>query len=179
MQNSHRSIKHEKLQPMARINQLNSLLEECGHHLEEGQGGWYSCLQCGQTWHSKHRRYIIAQGQCPGPKIWVTTPSGMYPDIPKSVVAGSELVWAGQKIHKSHNVSRKQGLVICIRCGSYSQGTRIIGLVTKCKGRAGDNNSRIRFKRFRCGMHPVYKGKWPLYAGANPPAQFSDLVSAS
>ena len=178
MMNSHNSIKHEKLQPMARINQLNSRLEECGHHLEENQGGWYSCLQCGQSWHLKHRHFIIAQGQCPGPKIWETIPSGMYPDIPKRVVLGSELVWAGQKIHQTHNTCWKQGLVICMRCGCLSQGTRIVGLVRKCRGRTGDNNSRIRLRRFRCGMHPVHKGKWPLYAGASPPAQFSDLVPA-
>ena len=163
---------------MARINHLNTKLEECGHILEVDQKGWYSCLQCGQTWHSKHRKDIIAQGKCPGPKIWETTPSGMYPDIPKSVVIGSELVWAGHKIHKTHNICWKRGLVICMRCGCLSQGRRIVGLVKKCRGRTGENNSRNRLIRFRCGRHPVSNGKWPLYAGASPPAQFSDLVSA-
>ena len=51
-------------------------------------------------------------------------------------------------------------------------------LLKKCKGKAGDSNSRVRLNRFRNGLHPVYKGKWPLDAEANPPAQFSELVSA-
>ena len=170
--------KHEKLQAMARINQLNSQIEEQGHQIEVHQGGWYSCLQCGQSWHTKHRNNIIARGTCPGPEIWETT-SGMYPDILVRVVRGSELVWAGQQIHKTHSVCWKQGLVICMRCGCYSQGTRMIGLVKKCKGKTGDMDSRIRLRRFRCGMHPVHKGKWPLYAGASPPVQFSDLLPAS
>ena len=90
VKSGHKSIKQEKLQPMARINQLNTKLEEFGHHLETHQNGWYNCLQCGQTWQSKHRYSLIANGKCPGPEIWENT-TGMYPDIPKRVVQGSEI----------------------------------------------------------------------------------------
>ena len=127
---------------------------------------------------NQHRHMVIAQGSCPGPEIWETV-TGMYPEIPVRVVRGSELIWAGHKVHKTHNICWKQGLVICYRCGCYSQGARVVGLVKKCMGKPGDINSKLRLKRFRSGLHPVHNGRWPLYAGACPPAQFSDLLPAS
>ena len=97
---------------MAHINVLDTKLEELGHHLKIDKSGmYYSCSLCGQQWNKQQRKQVINYGVCPGPKIWGQN-QGMLLDIPKNLAPGSELIWAGVKLHKSYNIVWKQGLVI-------------------------------------------------------------------
>ena len=165
---------------MAHINILDTKLEELGHHLElDKSGEYYSCLHCGQRWNKKHRRRVIEYGVCPGPKIWCEN-QGMLFDIPRNVAPGCEIIWAGQKLHKSHDIVWKQGLVICMRCGALSQGIRVKHLSEKCKGCSGKASfPGICLKRFRCGAHPYGpKEKWLLPPATRSPDCFTDLDPA-
>ena len=61
----------QEVEPMAQINLLDTRLEELGHHLEINKSGkYYSCLLCGQQWNKQHRKTVISNGVCPGPRIW-------------------------------------------------------------------------------------------------------------
>ena len=163
----------QELTPMARINTIDNKLEELGHHLEiDKSGNRYSCSTCGQCWNKQQRNMVISYGVCPGPSIWGEN-QGMLPEIPRNLARGSELIWAGHKIHKTHSIVWKRGLVICMRCGSLSQGRRVGHLIEKCKGvpKKGDFPGAC-LKRFRNGDHPYPRGTWPLPAEASPPAMF-------
>ena len=142
-------------------------------------GMYYRCSLCGQQWNKRHRNKVISYGVCPGPSIWGEN-QGMHPDIPKNVAPGSELIWAGVKLHKSHNIVWKQGLVICMRCGALSQGIRVKHISEECKGKPGKATfPSACLRRFRCGAHPYGpKGKWPLPPAARCPDCFTDLGPA-
>ena len=104
-------------------------------------------------------------GECPGPGIW---DAGTLPDIPARVRNGSQIVWAGRVIHQTHRVVWKQGLIICLKCGSLSHGTRVNNLVDECLGCPGSAFTARNLRNFRMGRHPYGEGRrWP--AGRRDP----------
>ena len=86
----------------------------------------------------------------------------MGPPKPQKVRKGSEITWAGQQLHKTHNLAHRKGIIICFQCGAYSQGARVRYLVDECQGRPHSASMGYALKMFRMGNHPFGpRGVWP------------------
>ena len=147
--------RHEKIprEPIPKANALDKDIEECGHIVVQSDDGWHDCMACGQRWHKRDRRKIIGMGHCQANQLWGHV--GVDPDVPKLVKRGSGIVWAGHMLHRTHVMAWKRGLVICMRCGSLSQGKRVGHLCEECPGRPRSSWGKGCLKAFREGGHPI------------------------
>ena len=163
MSDGHQHSPNKK--PLPHYSPLDRALTNLGHELVTAQDGWQECIKCCQWWHKRNRRDIITKGPCPGATIWEP---GRIPEIPAVVTRGSDLIFAGQTVHRTHHVAWKRGLVICLKCGALSHGAKMICLSDECPGqpRSGFTSSCLR--NFRVGIHPYGNlrhgkpPKWPL-----------------
>ena len=96
-------------------NPFDTTLTSLGHELATTPDGWQECMTCCQRWHQRNRRDIIKIGPRPGVRLWEL---GKIPDIPAAVTSGSDFIFAGQTVHRTHNVAYKRGLVICLKYGA-------------------------------------------------------------
>ena len=164
-----RTIKDEPAREVGSV--LDGQIEQLGHTIVKEDNGWGNCLGCGQRWHNRHRRQILTLGPCPNEALW----GDMNYDssIPKRVSRGCGIVWAGQTLHRSHALSWTRGLVICMRCGSYSQGTRVRYLSEVCGGNPKSKHGRASLKAYREGRHPMGSlGTWPFDSDVPCPIVF-------
>ena len=154
-----------KKKPLPHYSPLDRSLTNLGHKLATGQDGWQECIKCCQWWHKRHRRDIITKGPCPGAVIWEP---GKIPEIPAPVTRGSDFIFAGQTVHRTHQVAWKRGLVICLKCGALSHGAKMICLSDECSGQPRSAFTASCLKNFGVGNHPYGKlrygkpPKWPL-----------------
>ena len=137
-------------------------------------GGKKECMVCCQCWHSRQRRSIITKGKCPGAPVWEPGP---LPEIPWILPKGSQLIHGSKIVHKSHRLAYKRGLLICLRCGALSHGTRIINLSEECFGKPRSQWALGCFKNFRADRHPNgTRGRWPKRRRDPIPEVYREIV---
>ena len=159
--------KHSSPDPKPRVSPLDLRLTELGHDLIQVDKHHQGCGRCSQTWRHDQRRDIIGLGECPGPGKWGELDKN--PEVPVHQTRGSEIIWAGHKIHKTHSLGWKKGLVICWQCGAYTHGTRIRHLIDKCPLTPRSIHAQLCVKAFRNGRHPLGNhGVWPQPDGVKP-----------
>ena len=167
------SAKADKGERQPYHSRLDKALEELGHDIiKEKQHTM--CGRCGQTWDDRHRSEVLQMGTCPGPGKWGRIEN--CPDNPTIANRGSCILWKGHKLHKTHVVAWKRGLIMCIRCGSYAQGARVRYLIDECPRRANTAAKAAALKAFRKGNHPLgRKGIWPHDDNTRAPNRFYAL----
>ena len=166
-----------KKKPLPHHSPLDTTLTSLGHELATAQGGWQECMICCQRWHKRHRQQIISKGSCPGAVLWEP---GRIPEIPATVIPGSDLTFAGQTVHRTHHVAYKRGLVICLKCGALSHGARVVSLSDECTGQPRSAFTSSCIRNFRVGIHPygrIRQGRpprWPKRRRSPIPDFFRD-----
>ena len=158
---------------MPHTNPLNKALANLGHDILTHDDGWQECMICCQHWHMRQRNSIIKRGECPGIPVW---DPGHLPEIPRILPKGSELMYGSKVVHRSHRIAYRRGLIICLRCGALSHGTRVVHLNEVCSGRPRGSWATNGLKNFRKGKHPRGdNGKWPKRRRDPIPDEFSGL----
>ena len=168
----HNSPKEKK--PVPHTSPLNVALANLDHDIITGNDGWQECTKCCQRWHMRQRRSIIERGKCPGIPVW---DPGPIPEIPRLAPKGSELVYGSKIVHRSHRIAYNRGLVICLKCGALSHGTRVVHLNEVCFGKPRGAWARGCLRNFRQGRHPSGdRGKWPKRRRDPVPEEFREVV---
>ena len=151
---------------------LNATLANLGHNLVTHEDGWQECMVCCQRWHKRQRQSIITRGNCPGAPVW---DEGPLPEIPRILPKGSS--HGSKVVHRSHRVAYKRGLIICLRCGALSHGTKVVHLNEECRGKPRSPWASGCLEKFRKGVHPHGdRGKLPLRRRDPVPETFRKLV---
>lgn len=166
-----------KKKPLPHYSPPDTTLTSLGHQLATAQDGWQECMICCQWWHKRTCSDMIQKGPCPGARLWEP---GRVPDIPAIVTRGSDFVYAGHIVHRTHQVAYKMGLVVCLKCGALSHGAKVICLSDECSGQLRSAFTSRCIRNFRVGRHPhdnLRNGRplrWPLGRRAPIPEFFKD-----
>ena len=154
-------------EPKKKGSPLDEKLTELGHDIYKIGARHQGCGRCSQTWQTRQRSNIINMGACPGPGKWGEL--GADPEIPVHQARGSEILWAGHRLHRTHSPGWKKGLVICWLCGAYTHGTRVRYLIDKCPLAPRSKHAHLCVGAFRKGKHPLGDhGTWPQPEGRKP-----------
>ena len=102
--------------------------------------------------------YAWLHSCCEGIKV---EPSlSMSSDMPQ-VVSRRLIAWsAGCRLHASHRLAQYKGVTWCLRCGSYSAGSKVCNLRNMCPPVATKKGLE-NASRLRRGLRPFKMKAWP------------------
>ena len=81
------------------------------------RGPMIECKRCGQFWESTATNLILAQGMCPGPRIYGKPQHERPWLIPNK---RGPIWWGKHKLHKTHAAAWYRGVLYCSECGHFS-----------------------------------------------------------
>ena len=130
-------------------NEIDTAIKNHGHDVIKVNNR-YRCFRCNQSWHCTKRGDFSRAGKCPGPGIWGLLPEDL--DIPRRLVKGYTIYWAGSIVCDTHRLGYLRGLLFCWACGAYS-ADRVVGLSAKCKMKPTASGAAA-LKSIKQGRHP-------------------------
>ena len=146
-------------------NEIDERINKNGHDFVRS-GSFYQCIRCCQQWHYTKRRIFSTTGICPGPGIWGIP--DFNPDIPRKLVQGYQLFWAGGIVHYTHRLGYIKGLLFCWGCGAYAS-KRVDGLANVCNLKPKSKFASTALNNIRKGRYPDPKGKFGPTGSYPPP----------
>ena len=121
------------------------------------------CIKCGQFWESTATNLILAQGMCPGPKIYGD--QQYKRERPWIIPAKRGNIWWGKhKLHKSHRAAWYRGVIFCSGCGHFSlKGKSLRGLAKECHNNPAGRYCQMTMKLIKHGTKRAGFSDWPEY----------------
>ena len=119
------------------------------------------CIKCGQFWESTATNLILAQGMCPGPKLYGV----QQHERPWIIPAKRGPIWWGKhKLHTSHRAAWYRGVLFCTGCGHFSlNGNSLRGLGKRCYNNPAGRYCQMTIKLIRHGTKRAGFSDWPEY----------------
>ena len=132
-------------------------------HEVSRRGPMIECIKCGQFWESTATNLILAQGMCPGPKIYGD--QQYKQERPWIIPAKRGPIWWGKhKLHKSHRAAWYRGVLFCSGCGHFSlKGQSLRGLGKPCSHNPTSRYCQMTMKLIRHGTKRAGLTDWPDY----------------
>ena len=125
------------------------------------RGPMIECKRCGQFWESTATNLILAQGMCPGPKIYG------QPQLERPWLIPSKrgpIWWGKHKLHKYHTAAWYRGVLYCSDCGHFSlKGKSCRGLALPCYKNPTGRYCQMTMKLIRHGTRRAGFPDWPNY----------------
>ena len=132
-------------------------------HEVSRRGPMIECIKCGQFWESTATNLILAQGMCPGPKIYGDPQYKR--ERPWILPAKRGNIWWGKhKLHKSHRAAWYRGVLFCSGCGHFSlKGQSLRGLGKPCHNNPAGRYCQMTMKLIKHGTKRAGFSDWPEY----------------
>ena len=120
-------------------------------HEVSRRGPMIECIKCGQFWESTATNLILAQGMCPGPKIYGD--QQYKKERPWIIPAKRGPIWWGKhKLHKTHKAAWYRGVLYCSGCGHFSlKGQSLRGLGQPCFNNPAGRYCQMTMKLIKHG----------------------------
>ena len=130
-------------------------------HEVSRRGPMIECIKCGQFWESTATNLILAQGMCPGPKIYGDPQYKR--ERPWTIPAKRGRIWWGKhKLHTSHRAAWYRGVIVCSGCGHFSlKGQSLRGLAKICCNSPASRYCQMTMKLIRHGTKRAGFTDWP------------------
>ena len=114
--------------------------------------------------HVQSRRRVRGEEENPGPqRRRITDPSPQTRETPAaSTVLAQPPMLGSVRLHESHALHHRKGVIICMRCGAYAV-LRANKLAKQCSVRLKSGKENL--DRWSRGIHPQPIKQWPSSYG--------------
>ena len=147
--------KHDR-EPTVTTKQI---LEGRGHVIESLETK-YRCLVCQSTWSKSTPKYRIPDDRCPGTHPEVLENTFTQRNLFYRINNGG-LTLNSKRIHRSHQLAWRRGILFCMQCGSYTH-KRVGNLSKPCLLRVPSKTTqRILNGMIEGTRSPLLGGIWP------------------